>query len=149
MVAEKNMGLKVSVFWWQLFLNDPLFHWVTFLWGLMLTLNMFWLLDFLFLIFNINFWFCFVFVVEEVVLEFVLTDPVGIYLLKVNNRNTRTRCEIRSKLTIKAPEQPHWCRSGVFIVNLENILHLVLVFLFATLNIWMLTCSMYTKSHAH
>ena len=28
---------------------------------------------------------------------------VGIYLLKVNNRNTRTRCEICSKLTIKTP----------------------------------------------
>ena len=26
--------------------------------------------------------------------------PAGIYLLKVNNRNTRTRCEICSKLTI-------------------------------------------------
>ena len=26
---------------------------------------------------------------------------VGIYLLKVNNRNTKTRCEICSKLTIK------------------------------------------------
>ena len=25
----------------------------------------------------------------------------GIYLLKVNNKNTRTRCEICSKLTIK------------------------------------------------
>ena len=30
--------------------------------------------------------------------------PAGIYLLKVNNRNTRTRCEICSKLTIKTPE---------------------------------------------
>ena len=29
---------------------------------------------------------------------------VGIYLSKVNNRNTRTRCEIYSKLTIKTPE---------------------------------------------
>ena len=29
--------------------------------------------------------------------------PVGIYLLKVNNRNTK-RCEICSKLTIKTPE---------------------------------------------
>ena len=29
----------------------------------------------------------------------------GIYLLKVNNRNTRTRCEICSKLTIKTPER--------------------------------------------
>ena len=36
-----------------------------------------------------------------------ITEPfsVGIYLLKVNNRNTRTRCEICSKLTIKTPER--------------------------------------------
>ena len=27
--------------------------------------------------------------------------PVGIYLLKVSNRNTRTKCEICSELTIK------------------------------------------------
>ena len=32
-------------------------------------------------------------------------NPAGIYLLKVNNRNTRTRCEICSKLTIKTPER--------------------------------------------
>ena len=31
--------------------------------------------------------------------------PTNIYLLKVNNRNTRERCEIRSKLTMKIPEQ--------------------------------------------
>ena len=31
--------------------------------------------------------------------------PTGIYLLKVNNRNTRTISEICSKLTIKTPEQ--------------------------------------------
>ena len=31
--------------------------------------------------------------------------PSGIYLLKVNNRNTRTRCEICSKLTIKTPDR--------------------------------------------
>ena len=35
-------------------------------------------------------------------------DPVGIYLRKVNNRNTITRCEICSKLTIKTPEQCQW-----------------------------------------
>ena len=34
------------------------------------------------------------------------TFPVGNYLFKVNNRNTRTRCEICSKLTIKI------CRLG-------------------------------------
>ena len=29
-------------------------------------------------------------------------------MFKVNNRNTRTRCEICSKLTIKIPERRHW-----------------------------------------
>ena len=51
--------------------------------------------------------------------------PVGIYIFKVNNINTRTKFEICSKLTIKTP--------GVFIVNLEYISHLVLVFLLLTL----------------
>ena len=60
--------------------------------------------------------------------------PAGIYLLKVNNRNTRTRCEICSTLTIKIPERRHWDRSGIFIVNFEHISHLVLVFLLLTLN---------------
>ena len=32
-------------------------------------------------------------------------DPVCIHLLKGNNRNTRTRCEMYSKLTIKTPER--------------------------------------------
>ena len=31
--------------------------------------------------------------------------PVGMYLLKVNNRNTRTSCEKCSKLIIKTPER--------------------------------------------
>ena len=60
--------------------------------------------------------------------------PVGIYLFKVNNRDTRTRYEICSKLTIKTPERRQWRRSGVFIVNFEKISHLVLVFLLLTLN---------------
>ena len=57
------------------------------------------------------------------------TFPAGIYLLKVNNRNSRTRCEICSKLIIKIPERRQWRRSGIFIVNFEHISHLVLVFL--------------------
>ena len=36
-----------------------------------------------------------------------LLFPASIYLFKVNNRNTRKRCEICLKLTIKTPEQPH------------------------------------------
>ena len=58
-------------------------------------------------------------------------------LLKVNNRNTRTRCEICSKLTIKTLEWRHWRLSGVFIVNFEHISHLALLFLKLTLSWWM------------
>ena len=61
-------------------------------------------------------------------------SPVGIYLLKVNNRNTRTRCEICSKLTIKTSERRHWRRFGIFIVNFEHISHVVLVFVLLTLS---------------
>ena len=60
-------------------------------------------------------------------------NPAGIYPLKFNNKNTRTKCEICSKLTIKTPERRHWRRSGVFIINLEHISHLVLMFLLLTL----------------
>ena len=60
--------------------------------------------------------------------------PVGIHLLKVNNRNGRARCEICSKLTIKTPERLHWRRFCVFIVNFEHISHIVLVLLLLTLN---------------
>ena len=56
-------------------------------------------------------------------------NPASIYLLKVNNRKTRTKCEICSKLTIKTPEQFHLHHSGVFIVKFELISHLVVVFL--------------------
>ena len=58
--------------------------------------------------------------------------------LKVTNRNTITRCEICSKLTIKTTERCYWRRSGVFIVNFEHISHLVLVFLMLTLNMYWL-----------
>ena len=40
-------------------------------------------------------------------LDAAIVFPAGIYLLIVNNRNTRTRCEICSKLTIKTPERRH------------------------------------------
>ena len=46
-------------------------------------------------------------------------------MFKVNNRNTRTRREICSKLTTKTPKQRKWRRSGVFIVNFEHISYLV------------------------
>ena len=48
---------------------------------------------------------------------------VGIYMFKVNNRNTRTRCEICSKLTIKTTERGTYSTpcSSVSIVNFEQI----------------------------
>ena len=45
--------------------------------------------------------------------------PDNIYLFKANNRNTRKRCEICSKLTIKITERHQSRRSGVFIANLN------------------------------
>ena len=67
-------------------------------------------------------------------LVFQSNTPAGNYMFKVNNRNTRARCEICSKLTIKTPERPHLHCSDVFIVNFEHISHLVLVFLLLTLS---------------
>ena len=56
--------------------------------------------------------------------------PANICLFKFNSRNTRKRCEICSKLTMKTPERRQWR----FIVNFEHISHLFLVFLLLTLN---------------
>ena len=50
--------------------------------------------------------------------------PVGNYKLKVNDRNTRTRCEIFSNITIKTPKLRHRRR-------FEHISQLILWFLCA------------------
>ena len=60
--------------------------------------------------------------------------PAGKYMFKVNNRNTRTRGEICSKITVKTIRTT----SGVFVVNFEHISHLVLVFRLLTLNMLLL-----------
>ena len=77
--------------------------------------------------------------------------PAGICLLKVNNRNNRTRCKICSELLVKTPErrqnnirvrirgyvlvsQKFWRRSDDLIANFKHILHLVSVFLLLTLS---------------
>ena len=46
-------------------------------------------------------------------------------MFKGNNRNTKTRCEICSELTIKTAERRHWRRSAVFIVNFEHSVSIV------------------------
>ena len=61
--------------------------------------------------------------------------PVGIYLLKVNNRNTRTRCEIcRSFVNFSKALFKNFFR-GVFIGNFGHFQHLDPLFLLLTLNI--------------
>ena len=54
-----------------------------------------------------------------------LANPADNYMFKINNENTRTRCEICSKLTIKKPERRPLniftpC-SSVSIVNLKQL----------------------------
>ena len=73
---------------------------------------------------------------KNLICECYLT-PACIFLLKVNNRSTRTNCEICSKLTTKAPEtkvkiKDSWRRSGAFFVSFEHISYLFLVFLLLT-----------------
>ena len=62
--------------------------------------------------------------------------PADIYLLKVNNRNIRTRYETCSKLTLKTPvfNLKFLYSLFVFLLNFQHISHLVLVLLLLTLN---------------
>ena len=60
--------------------------------------------------------------------------PVSIYVFQVNKGNTRTILEICSKLTIKTLEQCQRSRSGIFVVNFEQISRTLLVFLLLALN---------------
>ena len=53
--------------------------------------------------------------------------PAGNYMFKVNNRNSRTRCELCSKLTIKIPERRHDVVLVSLLITLKHISHLVLV----------------------
>ena len=71
---------------------------------------------------------------ESLILICTLSKPINVYLFEVDNRNTRKRYDICSKLTIKTPERGHWCCSGVFIVNFEHVSYLFLGFLLVALN---------------
>ena len=50
--------------------------------------------------------------------------PTSTCSLKVNNGKIRTMSYICTKLLRKTPEWCHWRRSGIFIVNFEQILHI-------------------------
>ena len=53
---------------------------------------------------------------------FLKSYPTGIYLLKVNNRNNRRRCEICLKLTIIVNFELFTPCFGVSIVNFEDVI---------------------------
>ena len=53
--------------------------------------------------------------------EFSGRFPFGVHLFKVDNGNPRAMCEICSQLTVETPEWCQWRRSGVLIVNFEQI----------------------------
>ena len=63
------------------------------------------------------------------------TFLVGINMFKVKKKNSRTRCEICLKLTIKTQERRQF---AISIFNSEHVLHFVLVLLKLTLNKQML-----------
>ena len=54
-------------------------------------------------------------------IESFALHPRVTYWFKVNSRNIGTKCEIRSKLTIKVSVRLHWRCSSVFTVNFEYI----------------------------
>ena len=105
---------------------------------------------------------CDIIIINFLVILFLLssldTDPfschyhyrANIYLLiTANNRNTRKRSEICSKITINTPERSQWRRSRVFIVNFEHISHFffsVSIVDFEQVNVsgvWFLSCDNY------
>ena len=66
--------------------------------------------------------------IELAVCVYHYTSPANIYLFKVNNKSTKTICEICLTLTIKTLERRQWRRSGAFIFNSEQISLTLLVF---------------------
>ena len=67
-------------------------------------------------------------------------------MLKVNNRNSRRRCEVCLELTIKAPERPHRRRSGIFLVNIFHTFSSGFIVNFEQVNVTRARCSMLTKT---
>ena len=55
--------------------------------------------------------------------ETLTHNPAGNCMLKVDNRNTRTRCEICSELTIKTPERRQLLHAFVSLLLTLNIFH--------------------------
>ena len=67
--------------------------------------------------------------------DFVLC-PIDKYMFKVNHKKIRLTCWMSSRLKINRA----WHSSGVFIVNFDHNQHINIVFLFLTLNKYLLGC---------
>ena len=67
--------------------------------------------------------------------DFVLC-PIDKYMFKVNHKKIRLTCWMCSRLKINRA----WHSSGVFIVNFDHNQHINIVFLFLTLNKYLLGC---------
>ena len=78
---------------------------------------------------------------EQLLLLIQNTTQEKIYIFKVNNANTRKRCEICSKVTIKTLDRLHWRRSDIFVVKFGDISYLLLIFVLLTLNMFSITGS--------
>ena len=59
-------------------------------------------------------------------------SQLNIFLLTVNNKNSRKRCGTYLRLTIKTTERRQQHHPRVFIVTFEHVSHLSLVFLLLT-----------------
>ena len=68
----------------------------------------------------------------------LLTFPSENFLIKFNNQNFRTMSEICTVFPIKTPARRQWHLSDVFIVNFEQISHVVLMFVWR--GTWAGTC---------
>ena len=54
------------------------------------------------------------------IFKLFIAHPVGNYMFKVDNRNTRTSCEICSKLTLKTPKRLY-CKLWTYFIPCSSI----------------------------
>ena len=90
--SQTNLSFPLCQ-WWQKI--STVWSWISCTWGGTIVHE---------IIRHAKFFYDFCFLNGEIIVIFK-HDPNSIYLYKVNNRNTRKKCEICSKLTINTPER--------------------------------------------
>ena len=86
-------------------------------------------------------------IIVTIIIIVIIIYEIGLSLLKVNNGSTRTMCEVCSTLPIKTPEWRYWRGSVVWILNIEQVSHIIMV-LPLTLNMYLLF-SFYSNAYRH